>query len=70
MTCRASALQLLLPAVQLGSFPLQLLLLPQQVGLSASSRRLEEENKNPFRGPEDEPGDKEAAAQDFTKYFN
>lgn len=40
-TRRASALELLLPAVQLGSFPLQLLLLPQQVGLGRGGGRLE-----------------------------
>lgn len=45
MTCRASALELLLSAVQLGSFPLQLLLLPQQIGLSCSSSRLKKKKK-------------------------
>lgn len=39
-TRRASALELLLPAVQLGSFPLQLLLLLQQVGLGHGGGRL------------------------------
>ena len=48
MTCRASALYLLLSAVQLGSFSLQLLLLPQQIGLSCSSSRLKEESQEHF----------------------
>lgn len=40
MTCWGSALELPLPAVQLGSFSLQILLLFQQGGLSCGSRRL------------------------------
>lgn len=48
MTCRASALELLLSAVQLSSFSLQLLLLLQQVGLGCSSSRLNKEGKKHF----------------------
>lgn len=48
MTCGASALELMLSAVQLSSFSLQLLLLPQQVGLSCSSSRLNQESHKHF----------------------
>lgn len=48
LTCGASALELMLSAVQLSSFSLQLLLLPQQVGLSCSSSRLNQESHKHF----------------------